>query len=261
MKEMIREIVQYRHLLYMLAWRDIKIRYKQTVMGFLWAIFMPALIVLAGLIVRKTMSVLSGKPVEMHELVSVMVKALPWAFFIGTIRFATNSLVGNRSLVTKIYFPREVFPLSALLANLFDFAISFLALVVAFVAFRVEVTVYTLWFLPLMVLLVIMTAGFGMILSCANLFFRDVKYIVEIVLTFAIFFTPVFYEAKAFGKWETLLMLNPVGTILESMSLAIVHHRSPDPFWLSYASVWAFGGFFLSWYVFHWSEHLFAENI
>jgi len=106
-----------------------------------------------------------------------------------------------------------------------------------------------------------MTAGFGIILSCANLFYRDVKYIVEVIVTFAIFFTPVFYEAKAFGKWETLLMLNPVGTILESMSLAIVHHRSPDPFWLAYASLWAFGGFLLSWYVFHRSEHLFAENI
>ena len=258
---MISEVIQYRHLLYMLAWRDIKIRYKQTVMGFLWAIFMPTLIVLSGLIVRKAMAVLSGKPVEMSELISVMVKALPWAFFIGTIRVATNSLVGNRGLVTKIYFPREVFPLSAVLAHLFDFAISFLALVAAFVVFRVEVTVHALWFLPLMVLLVIMTSGFGLILSCGNLFFRDVKYIVDVVVTFAIFFTPVFYEAQAFGKWQTLLMLNPVGTILESMSLAVVHHRSPDPLWLSYACLWAFGGFFLSWYVFYRSEHLFAENI
>ena len=255
------EVIQFRHLLYMLAWRDIKIRYKQTIMGFLWAIFMPALIVLSGLIVRKAMSVLSGKPIEMSELVSVMVKALPWAFFIGTIRFATNSLVGNRSLVTKIYFPREVFPLSAVLANLFDFAISFLALVVAFVVFRVEVTVYALWFLPLMMLLVMMTAGFGIILSCANLFYRDVKYIVEVIVTFAIFFTPVFYEAKAFGKWEILLLLNPVGAVLESINIAVVHHQSPDPFWVFYASIWAFGGFFISWYVFHRSEYLFAENI
>jgi lipopolysaccharide transport system permease protein len=261
MKEMVQEIIQFRHLLYMLAWRDIKIRYKQTVMGFLWAVFMPTLIVLAGLIVRKAMSVLSGKPIEMSELVSIMVKALPWAFFIGTIRFATNSLVGNMNLITKIYFPREVFPLSALLAHLFDFAIAFFALVAVFAVFHVEITVHALWFLPLMVLLIIMTAGFGMILSCANLFFRDVKYIVEVIVTFAIFFTPVFYEAKAVGKWETLLMLNPVGAILECMTIAIVHHRAPDPFWLFYVSLWAFGGFFISWYVFHRSEYLFAENI
>jgi lipopolysaccharide transport system permease protein len=261
MKDMIREVIQFRHLLYMLAWKDIKIRYKQTVMGFLWAILMPTLIVLAGLIVRKAMSFLSGKPMETSELLSVMVKSLPWAFFIGTIRIATNSLVGNRSLVTKIYFPREVFPFSAVLANLFDFAISCIALVVAFVLWRVEVSVHALWFLPLMVMLVIMTAGFGMILSFANLFFRDVKYIVEVIVTFAIFFTPVFYDAKSFGKWETLLLLNPVGAILESMSLAIVHHRTPDPFWLSYAALWAFGGCLASWYVFHRSEHLFAEYI
>lgn len=261
MKDMFLEVVQFRHLLYMLAWRDIKIRYKQTIMGFLWAVFMPTLIVVAGLIVRKAMSVLSGKPVEMSELVSVMVKSLPWAFFIGTIRSATNSLVGNRSLVTKIYFPREVFPLSAVLANLFDFAIALFALLAAFAMFQVEVTVHVLWFLPLFVLLVLMTAGFGLILSCANLFFRDVKYIVEVIVTFAIFFTPVFYEAKAFGKWETLLLLNPVGAVLESMNVAIVHHRPPDPLWVSYASLWALGGFLVSWYVFHRSEYLFAENI
>lgn len=261
MRDMIREVIQFRHLLYMLAWRDIKIRYKQTAMGFLWAVFMPTLIVLAGVIVRKAMSVLSGKPVEMSELVSVMIKSLPWAFFIGTIRFATNSLVGNRSLVTKIYFPREVFPLSAVLANIFDFVIALIALVGAFALFRVEVTFHVLWFLPLFLLLVFLTAGFGMILSCGNLFFRDVKYIVEVIVTFAIFFTPVFYEAKAFGKWQTLLLLNPVGAILESMTTAIVHHHSPDPFWVAYASLWAFGGFFGSWYLFHRSEHLFAENI
>jgi lipopolysaccharide transport system permease protein len=261
MKVMFREIVQYRHLLYILSWRDIKIRYKQTVMGFLWAVFMPVLIVLAGLVVRKAMSVLSGKPMETTELLSVMVKSLPWAFFIATIRFATSSLVGNRSLVTKIYFPREVFPFSAVLSNLFDFAISFIALVAAFALFRAEVTIHALWFLPLMVLLVVMTAGFGLILSCANLFFRDVKYIVEVIVTFAIFFTPVFYEAKAFGKWEILLLLNPVGAVLESINIAVVHHQSPDPFWVFYASIWAFGGFFASWYVFHRSEYLFAENI
>jgi lipopolysaccharide transport system permease protein len=261
MKDMVREIVQYRHLLYMLAWRDIKIRYKQTVMGFLWAIFMPALIVLAGLVVRKAMAVLSGNPVETSELVSVMVKALPWAFFISAVRFATNSLVGNTNLVTKIYFPREVFPLAAVLGNLFDFAVASLALAAVFAVAGIALTVHALWFPLLMALLVVMTAGFGMILSCANLFFRDVKYIVEVVVTFAIFFTPVFYEAHAFGRWETLLLLNPVGAVLESMSLAVVHHKTPDPLWVSYASVWAVGGFLSSWYVFHRSEYLFAENI
>ncbi|MBP2676700.1 MAG: transporter, rane protein, family, partial [Deltaproteobacteria bacterium] len=126
---------------------------------------------------------------------------------------------------------------------------------------QVQVTVYALWFIPLFILLVFMTAGFGMILSCGNLFFRDVKYIVEVIVTFAIFFTPVFYEAKAFGKWETLLMLNPVGAILECINAAVVHNQSPDPIWVSYALVWAVGGLFLSWSVFHRSEHLFAENI
>jgi ABC-type polysaccharide/polyol phosphate export permease len=122
MKEMIDELIQYRQLIYILTWRDIKIKYKQTVMGFLWAILMPLLIVSAGVLVRKAFSMVSGKPVEMMELASITVKALPWSFFISSIKFGTNSLTGNSNLVTKIYCPREVFPISAVMANLFDFS-------------------------------------------------------------------------------------------------------------------------------------------
>src|SRR5262250_2533655 len=98
------EILQYRDLLFMLTWRDIKVRYKQSVMGFLWAVLMPILIVGSGLIVTVAFSTISGRPVNRNDVLSVAVKAVPWAFFVGAIRFATNSLVQNRELVTKIYF-------------------------------------------------------------------------------------------------------------------------------------------------------------
>src|SRR5512134_2974994 len=149
---MFRELIQYRNLLRMLVWRDVKIRYKQTVMGFLWAIFMPMLIVTAGLLIKKGFSIVSGKPMDMAGIVSVSVKSLPYAFFIASIRFATNSLTGNSSLVTKIYFPREVFPVAAVLANLFDFllASAFLMVILAFAGFPVDR--YAAW-VPLLVLL------------------------------------------------------------------------------------------------------------
>ena len=86
-----KELIQYKHLLFTLAWREIRIRYKETVMGFLWAIFMPVLVVASGLLVRKAISVVSGKPMEYTELISVMVKSLPWAFFAGSIRTAIQS--------------------------------------------------------------------------------------------------------------------------------------------------------------------------
>jgi ABC-type polysaccharide/polyol phosphate export permease len=258
---MFRELIQYRNLLWMLTLRDIKIRYKQTVMGFLWAVFMPLLIVCAGLIVKKGFSIVSGKPLDLSELTSVSIKSLPYSFFIASIRFATNSLIGNSNLVTKIYFPREVFPVAAVLANLFDFllASAFLMVILALAGFPVDR--HAAWVPLLVLLLILFTTALGMILSCANLFFRDVKYIVEVLVTFAIFFTPVFYDAALFGKWAPLLLLNPVGAILENINTVVILHRPPDPFWLAYSMFWAVGGLLASWVVFHRLEFLFAENV
>jgi len=261
MKEMIGELIQYRQLLYMLTWRDIKIKYKQSVMGFMWAVFMPIIIVAAGILVKKAFSMLSGKPMDLAQLASVSVKAIPWAFFVGSIRFSTNSLTSNMNLVTKIYFPREVFPLSAMLANFFDFIVASAVLIVILTLAGIGVSIHLVWLPVLLVLLIFLTAGLGMILACANLFFRDVKYIVEVILTFGIFFTPVFYEADMFGEWASILLLNPIGAILESINAVVVLHHLPDILWLAYSAVWAVGGLFIAWVIFHKAEFAFAENI
>ena len=261
MKEMINDLIQYRHLLYMLTWRDIKIKYKQSIMGFLWAIFMPMIIVAAGILVKKAFSILSGDPMDLSQIASVSVKAIPWAFFVGSIRFATNSLTSNMNLVTKIYFPREVFPLSAVLANFFDFVVATAVLIVILTIAGIGVSIYLLWLPLLLVILILLTAGIGMLFACANLFFRDVKYIVEVILTFGIFFTPVFYEAKMFGEWETTLLLNPVGALLEGINSVVVLHQAPDIFWLTYSALWAVFGGLISWNIFHRAEFAFAENI
>src|SRR5215469_15435726 len=118
----LRELVARRDLLYMIAWREIKIRYKQSVMGFMWAIFLPAVIVAAGIIVRYGMSAMSGKPISGQEIAGINVKGLIWAFFVGAMRFSSTSLIGNPNLVTKIYMPREIFPLASILSQLLDFA-------------------------------------------------------------------------------------------------------------------------------------------
>ena len=258
---MFREFLQYRNLLWMLTLRDIKIRYKQTVMGFLWAIFMPLLIVCAGLLIKKGFSIVSGKPLDLAELSSVSIKALPYSFFIASIRFATNSLTGNANLVTKIYFPREVFPVAAVLANLFDFLLGSIVLIVILALVGFHVDIHVVWVPFLVFLLILFTIASGMLLSCANLFFRDVKYIVEVLVTFAIFFTPVFYDASLFGKWAPLLLLNPVGAILENINNVTILHHPPDMFWLSYSIFWSVGGLIIAWNIFHKLEFLFAENI
>jgi ABC-type polysaccharide/polyol phosphate export permease len=258
---MVAEMLEYRQLLYMLAWRDIKIRYKQSVMGFLWAMLMPVLIVTAGAVVRYAFSMGSHRIFDPADLASVSLKSAPWAFFVGAIRFATNSLTSNSNLVTKIYFPREVLPLSAVLASLFDFAVASSVVALILVWARIGVSVQLLWLPFILLLLIILTAGLGMFLACANLFFRDVKYLVEVFLTFGILFTPVFYEARMFRKWAPILLLNPIAAMLESMNDVVVLHKSPNSFWLAYAACWSLLGFLISGKIFDRTEPSFAESI
>ena len=230
-------------------------------MGFLWAIFMPIMVILSGLVVRKAFAFASGKPMEYQVLVSIVVKSLPWAFFAGSIRSATNSLLANSNLVTKIYCPREVFPFSSILAQLFDFGVAGLVAALLIMCSGVSIGFHLLWLPVLLILLIVLTAGWALFLSCATIFFRDVKYIVEIVMTFGILFTPVFYDARMFGEWGDLLLLNPVGSILEAINDVVVMNRDPNSFWLLYATAWSLGSFFVAWMTFEKAESAFAECI
>jgi lipopolysaccharide transport system permease protein len=232
----IQELIRYRELLYMLAWREIRIRYKQSVMGLLWAVLMPVIITLAGVVVRVAAAKLSGRPVNGADVGAIGVKALPWAFFISALRFGTMSLAGNSSLVTKIKFPRLVFPLSAVLTSLADFAVASPLLLILLPLSGVHPSWTMLWAPLLFLVLVLFTAGLTVLCSAANLFFRDVKYLVEVVLTFAIFFTPVLYDADMVGSWRSMLMLNPVAPLLEGLNAAVVHGRQPDFAWVGYSA-------------------------
>jgi ABC-type polysaccharide/polyol phosphate export permease len=261
MKEELRELYKYRELLYMLAYRDIKVRYKQSVMGFLWAILMPVLIVMAGVVVRYAYALASGKPLETADIVSVAVKSLPWAFLVSSIRFGCNSLVGNRELVTKIYFPKEIFPMAAVMASLFDFFVASGALVILLVVIGTGWSAYLLWTPVLLLMMVVLATGIGMIVSAASLFFRDVKFIVDVLLTFGIFFTPVFFDVRMFGDKGKWLLLNPASPILEGLSACIARQQSPNLPWLAYsfgfATLVLFGGYFF----FKHLEPAFAESI
>jgi ABC-type polysaccharide/polyol phosphate export permease len=258
---MFEEIVKYRDLLYMLVLRDIRIRYKQAAMGVVWAIFMPVMAVVSGILIQKAISVVSGRAVDSSGIVSISIKVLPWTFFISSIRFSVQSLVGNMALVTKIYFPREILPFASVIACLFDFAIGVVTLTVLLSVVKIGVSIYLLLVPVILLFLVLFTAGLGLLLSSANLFFRDVKYVVEIILMFGIFFTPVFYQADTFGRWHVILMLNPVGSILESLNAVVAYHRMPDPVWFAYAGICSVLIFFAGMQIFHRTEPLFAENI
>ncbi len=261
MRQALADLVQYRELLWTLAYRDIRIKYKQSVMGFLWALLMPMLIVLAGVIVRYGYSVLSNTPLRMTDIAAVAVKSVPWAFFVSTVRFSTSCLIGNANLVTKIYFPREIFPISTVISNMFDFMVASAALTVALTLAGLEVGLQVLWLPVLLVVLVSLCLGIGFFVSAASLFFRDVKYIVEVFLTFGIFFTPVLYTTDMVGDAREFILLNPVAPVLESVEFVIVRGRAPDLPWLGYSAAVGLALLFFGFRFFKRVEPAFAERI
>jgi len=278
LREVLDELVQYRFLLQQLTLRDIRLRYKQAIMGFFWAVFMPVLIVLAGLLIKYAMARMSGTELQASSVATLAIKALPWAFFVGGMQFSTASLITNHSLVTKIYFPREVLPLSSVAAQCFDSGIGALALMLVLPFLGIQLSAALFWVPVLIVMLIGMTAAAALFLSSANLFFRDVKYIVQVLLTFGIFFTPVFFEPATFGELGSrLLMLNPIAPILEGFRLAIVEGHNLmvpltvtsggesvlawSPWHLLYAGSFATAGLAATAVIFHRSEQLFAEYV
>ena len=261
MSEALKELMKHRELLYMIAWREIKIRYKQSVMGFLWAILLPTVVIAAGILVRYGMSALSGKGVSAEAIAGVTVKALVWAFIAGAMRFASTSLIGNTNLVTKIYMPREIFPMAAILSQLLDFGIAALIVAVALSLAGYGASWQLLWAPILLFITVMLAIGWALILSAACLFFRDVKYLVEVIITFAIFVTPVFYDVEIFGKWAHVLLLNPLAPLIEGLERCVVYKATPNLLWTGYSTAFAAVSLIGGFYLFKKWEPGFAENI
>jgi ABC-type polysaccharide/polyol phosphate export permease len=279
LREIITDLWTRRDLLYQVALRDIRLRYKQAVMGFGWAVLMPLLIVLSGAVVRFALASYSGRPLGSADVATVAVKGLGWAFFVGSIGFATASVVANQILVSKVYFPREVLPLAAVLTQALDSGVGGVALAAVLPFLGVRPSLALLWAPVLLVLLFLLTAAAALVLSCANLFFRDVKYLVQVGLTFGIFFTPVLFEPIMFGRLgATIMMLNPIAPLLEGLRLSIVGGHNLllpvtvlsaagervlvwSPWYLAYAALWSIGGVVGGSLFFHRLEFIFAEYV
>jgi ABC-type polysaccharide/polyol phosphate export permease len=273
--EIVGDFVRYHELLTELTTRDLRIRYKQAVMGVAWAVLTPLVVVLAGWVVRVAFSYLAGAPVARAELAGVALKSVGWSFFVGALGFSTASIPANIALVTKVYFPRELLPVSALLTQVVDTAVGAAALLVLLPFFGVGLSPALLWVFPLVALLVLVTLAVSLMASCANVFFRDARHLVQLVISFGIFFTPVFFDAASVGpRGARLLMLNPLAPILEGLRVAVVdgHNLAVplvsasgatlwSPWSLAYAAVFAIVGAAASAIVFHRAEFKFAEYV
>lgn len=269
-RTILRDLWNSRELFVQLTQRDLKLRYRQAVMGFAWALFLPVLTISAGLILRIAFA--SGGGNMAPSLGGIAIKSWAWAFFAGAMNFATISLLSNASLVTKIYFPREVLPLASIVAQGVDSLIGLATLLLVGYWMGFHWSLQLLWVPVLIVLLLLLTTGLAFLFACANLFFRDVKYILQVLLTFGIFFTPVLFEPTMFKQYARWMMLNPLSPILEGLRLTLVEHTSLlhtitspagyvvwSPWYLLYAAIVGIAATLIGMVAFRKSASYFAE--
>lgn len=215
------ELWQYRELLYFLTWRDIKVRYKQTVLGAAWAIIQPffTMVVFSLFFGRLAKMPSDGIPYPIFAYAALV----PWTFFANGLNQASNSLVGSANLIKKVYFPRLVVPISSVISGVVDFVLAFAVLLGMMLFYGILPTVNILW-LPFFVLLIFVTAlGVGFWLSALNVQFRDVRYTVPFLTQFWLFASPIAYPSSLLSEpWRTLYGINPMVGVVEGFRWALL---------------------------------------
>ena len=241
------EVWQYRELLYFFVWRDVKIRYKQTAIGVVWVVLQPLLTMLVFTLFFGRLAKLPslGLPYPVFYFAAVV----PWMYFAGALQNCTNVVVDNQRVITKVFFPRLILPISAVLSGLVDFAIGFVVLVIFTMAYGFHPTLAALW-LPGLVLLAVMTAlGVGLWTSALNALYRDVRYVIPFLVQFWMLASPVAYpSALVPARWRWLYGLNPMAGVIDGFRWAMTGHgQAPGILLLASALEswrWLVGGLF-----------------
>lgn len=256
----LREIWDYRELLYFLTWRDVKVRYKQTALGAAWAIIQP--VFMMG-VFSLFFGLLAGMPSDgIPYPIFTFCALLPWQLFAHALAESSNSLVGNQNLISKVYFPRLIVPISAVLGGLVDFAIAF-AILVGMLLFYGIVPGWQIVTLPAFILLAVLTAlAVGLWLSALNVQYRDVRYTINFLTQFWLFATPVAYPSSIVPeRWRPLYGLNPMAGVVEGFRWALLNKAEPPGamLWLSIAvvTILLLGGL----YYFRRLEQFFADVV
>jgi lipopolysaccharide transport system permease protein len=231
------EVWSYRELLYFFVWRDVKIRYKQTAIGVSWVVLQPLLTMGIFTLFFGRLAKLpsDGLPYPVFYFSSLV----PWTYFATALQTCTAVVVDNQRVITKVFFPRLVLPLSAVVSGLVDFAIGFLVLGVALAFYGIRLGLNVLW-LPLLLLLAILTAlGVGLWMSALNALYRDVRYVVPFLIQFWMFASPVAYPTSLVPqRWRWLYGLNPMACVIDGFRWALTGHgQPPGPLLLASSAV------------------------
>jgi lipopolysaccharide transport system permease protein len=230
------EVWQYRELLYFFVWRDVKVRYKQTVIGIAWVVLQPLMTMGVFTLFFGRLAKLpsDGLPYPVFYFSALV----PWTYFSTALQNCTSVVVDNQRVITKVYFPRLVLPLSAVVSGLIDFAIGFVVLLVVTAIYGIKPTLTALW-LPVLLLLAVLTAlGVGLWMSALNALYRDIRYVVPFLVQFWMFASPVAYPSSLVPqRWRWLYGLNPMAGVIDGFRWALTGHGiAPGPLMLASTS-------------------------
>jgi lipopolysaccharide transport system permease protein len=225
----LRDLWEYRELLYFLVWRDIKVRYKQTALGASWAVIQPFLTMVVFSVFFGYLAKVPSDNIP-YPIFS-FAALVPWTFFAGGLNQSSNSLVGSGALITKVYFPRLIIPLASVFAGIVDFLVAFVMLLLLMTYYGFAPTLNILW-LPLLLLLALVTSlGVGLWLSALNVNYRDVRYVVPFITQFWLLATPIAYSSSLLHEpWRTIYGLNPMVGVVEGFRWALLGtNTAPGP--------------------------------
>lgn len=257
----VRDLWTYRELLYHLAWRDVKVRYKQTVMGIIWIVMQPLLmtVIFTVFLGRLARVPSAGQvPYPLFAYSGIMI----WTFFAGTISVGGQSLLGNANLITKIYFPRVIIPCAVIVGRLIDLGISLALLAILMLYYRFPVT-WSILFIPIPVaLVVLLSLGFSMWTAALNVRYRDVGIALPVLIQLWMFTSPVVYSASLVpARWQLLYALNPLVGILENFRASLFGGIRFDWTALAIATLLTFGLLVYSAYAFRRADKSFADLV
>ncbi len=232
--EWLAEFKRYRELFFFLIWRDVKIRYKQTVLGATWAIIQPFFMMVVFTFMFGKMAKMDseGVPYPVFSYAAVV----PWTYFQYAVSQSGNSLIANSRLISKVYFPRAIVPASAALSGLVDFAIASVVLIGVMLYYKMPVPFGLLLWPALLVPLVVLSTSLGMIFAALNVKYRDIKYTIPFFLNVMLFVSPIIYGTTTVpDKYRNVLIFNPLVGIIDSFRAAVIPTRSIDwpAFWVA----------------------------
>lgn len=251
---------EYRELLWNLANREITQRYKQSVLGYAWVILNPLFQLIVMSFVFST--ILKVPSLGAPFIIFLSVALLPWNLFTASLSSSANVLVSNSSLITKIYFPREILVYATIIAKIVDFLFSCIVLVIFFIFFHTHITLAILWVPIIFVIQLIFMTGISLILAAFNLFYRDIQYLLSLILMLWMYLTPIMYPVEIIpARFRFVFSLNPMSVIVNAYREVLIGQGQPNLNSLSIALIMSIVVFVIGFYIFKKLEKSFADYV